>query len=189
MRALFALILFTAACGDNDGSPLAYDNPKPGGKLRLIKSKTASAAENEVVLDLVVGDAPLTGYSAGFNLPVGHRLVRMTEFIPATALDPGTTPPATRGSIPVDGPLADHLVTGISQKATGPGAIMTDATLPPNTVLYTMRLEKVLNAPEGIVFDGTASDFHLPSGGMRDRTGTTVVEANEVAIGKLEINR
>jgi hypothetical protein len=41
---------------------------------------------------------------------------------------------------------------------------------------------------DGVVFDGTAADFHLPSGGMRDRSGTTVVEATDVAIGKLEVH-
>jgi hypothetical protein len=37
------------------------------------------------------------------------------------------------------------------------------------------------------VFDGTADDFVLPSGGMRSRAGTTVVAADEVAIGTLEL--
>jgi hypothetical protein len=189
MRSLLLLIPLFAACGDNEGSPLAYSNPKSGGKLRLVKSSTPPASENEVVLDLVVGDAPLTGYSAGFNLPVGHRLVRLTEFIAGTALDPGTTPIAAFGNVPLDGPLADTLVTAISQKAIGAGAVATDTTVAPKSVLYTVRLAKVQNAAEGTVFDGTASDFHLPSGGMRDHSGTTVVEANDVAIGKLEINR
>ena len=34
---------------------------------------------SEVALDLVVGDQPLTGYSVGFNLPVGHRLVHLGD--------------------------------------------------------------------------------------------------------------
>jgi len=188
MRALLLLTVLAAACGDNVGSPLDYSNPK-GGKLRLIKSTTKPAAETEVVLELVVGDQPLTGYSVGFDLPVGHRLVRLVEFTAGTALDPGTSPPAAQGRQPIDGPLADTLVTGLSQKASGPGAIAIDTTLAPKSVLYTIKLQLILNAPDGIVFDGTDPNFHLPSGGMRDRSGTTVVEANEVAIGKLEINR
>jgi hypothetical protein len=187
IRSLLLLTFLVAACGDNHGGPIEYTNPK-GGKLRLIKSKTKPTNENELVLDFVVGDQALTGYSVGFNLPVGHRLVGLDEFTPGSALDPGTSPPAAHAALPIDGPLADTLVTGLSQKAAGAGAVATDTTLAAGSVLYTMRLHKVSSAPEGVVFDGTDAAFHLPSGGMRDRTGTTVVEASEVAIGKLEIN-
>ncbi len=188
MRSLLLLSILAAACGDNEGSPAHYTNPDAGGKLRLIKSKQP-ARENQVVLDFVVGDQPLTGYSVGFNVPVDHRQLRLVEFVPGTALDPGSSPPAMGARLPHDGPLADTLATGLSQKASGPGAVATDTTLAPKSVLYTIRLEMVADAPEGVVFDGTAADFHLPSGGMRDRGGTTVVEASEVAIGKLEIDR
>jgi hypothetical protein len=189
MRSLLLLsVLVAAACGDNENPGLHYSNPD-GGKLRLVKNKTVPALENQVVLDLVVGDQPLTGYSVGFNLPVGHDLVRLVEFVPGTALDPGTSPPAAHARLPVEGPLADTLVTGLSQKASGGGAVATDTTLAPKSVLYTLRIQMAATAPNGVVFDGTASDFHLPSGGMRDRSGTTVVEATDVAIGKLEIDR
>jgi hypothetical protein len=183
IRSLLLLTFLVAACGDNEGGPIEYSNPS-GGKLRLVKSQTKPSSEREVVLDLVVGDQPLTGYSVGFNLPVTHGSVRLIEFIPGTVLDPGTAPPATQGVLPSTGPLADNLVTGISQQGAA-----TDATLAPKSVLYTVRLQISGSAPEGIVFDGTAADFHLPSGGMRDRTGTTVVEASDVHIGKLEINK
>lgn len=188
MRSLVVVTLLAAACGDNHGPAIEYSNPQAGGKLRLINSKTKPASGTEVVLDLVVGDQPLTGYSVGFNLPVGNRVVRLVEFTPGTALDPGTSPPAAHAAVPLDGPLAGHLVTALSQKATGPGAVATDTTLAPGAVLYTMRLQKVTSAPDGVVFDGSDPSFHLPSGGMRDRTGTTVVEASEVAIGKLELD-
>ncbi|HEY5946117.1 MAG TPA: hypothetical protein VIV40_11530 [Kofleriaceae bacterium] len=184
---LLTVIASIAGCGDNHAPGIDYSNPK-GGKLRLIKSKTKPASENEVVLDLVVGDQALTGYSVGFNLPVGHRLVRLSDFVPGTALEPGSSPPAARAVQPASGPLADMLVTGLSQKASGPDAVATDTTLAPGSVLYTIRLQKVIGAPEGVVFDGTDASFVLPSGGMRDRSGTTVVEAADVAIGKLEIN-
>lgn len=186
---LLSALAVVTGCGDNSGGPFEYANPKAGGKLRLVKSKTPPASENEVVLDLVVGDQPLTGYSVGFNLPVGHDLVRLVDFVPGTALDPGTSPRAAQALQPRTGPLADTLVTALSQKATGPGAVATDTTLAPGSVLYTLRLQKASNVFEGVVFDGTADDFHLPSGGMRDRSGTTVVEPSEVAIGKLEIRQ
>jgi hypothetical protein len=186
-RALLLLAIL-AACGDNDGGPLSYANPR-GGKLRLVTSQTPPAGPTEVVLDLVVGDEPLTGYSVGFNLPLDHTRVRLAGFEPGTALDPGTSPRAALARQPLDGPLADMLVTGLSQKATGEGAVATDTELAPRSVLYTIHLQMAGSAPDGVVFDGTAADFHLPSGGMRDRAGATVVEPVDVAIGKLEVNR
>lgn len=186
---LVSLVISAAACGDNEKPLLDYTNPPKGGALRLVESKTKPKAQTEVVLDLVVGDAPVTGYSVGFNLPTPHGTVRLTSFVPGTALDPGAAPAATQGVLPSRGPLADHVVTALSQKASGTGAVTTDTTVPAGAVLYTIHLEAVGGAPDGIVVDGTAEDFVLPSGGMRDRSGTTVVEAKDVAIGKLEINR
>jgi hypothetical protein len=113
--------------------------------------------------------------------------MRLSDFVPGTALNPGASPTAAMARQPLDGPLADMLVTALSQKASGDGAVTTDTELAPKSVLYTIHLQMASNAPDGIVFDGTAADFHLPSGGMRDRSGTTVVEATDVAIGKLEI--
>lgn len=184
--ALILVTMLAAACGDNNEGKITYANPASGtGKLRLVRT---AATEDDVTLALVVGNEALTGYSAGLNLPVGHDKVRLVEFTPGKALNPGTSPVAAHSAQPLSGPLADHVVTAISQKASGTGAVETDTTLPPNTVLYTMRLTVAGNAEEGVVFDGTAADFHLPSGGMRDRSGTTVVEATDVAIGKLEIH-
>lgn len=188
MTRALVLVALLAACGDNQTGPLHYSNPS-GGKLRLVTSKTQPASETEVVLDLVVGDQPLTGYSVGFNLPLDHELVRLADFVPGTALNPGASPPAALARQPLDGPLADMLVTGLSQKASGDGAVATDTELAPKSVLYTLHLQLVPTAPDGVVFDGTAADFHLPSGGMRDRSGTTVVQPSEVAIGKLAIDR
>jgi hypothetical protein len=80
------------------------------------------------------------------------------------------------------------LVAAQSQKAAGTGAIATDTELAPKTVLFTLRLERLPGAAPGIVFDGTAADFVLPSGGLRDRAGLTVVDPSGVAIGKLEVH-
>lgn len=188
MTRSLVLLLVLAACGDNDSGPLHYDNPQ-GGKLRLVTSKTPPASETELVLDLVVGADPLTGYSVGFNVPLDHLRVRLSAFEPGTALDPGSSPPAALARQPLEGPLADMLVTGLSQKASGAGAVTTDTELAPRSVLYTIHLELVPSAPDGVVFDGADPAFHLPSGGMRDRSGTTVVQPSEVAIGTLAVRR
>ena len=187
MRSLIMLGVL-AACGDNIKLPLEYTDPG-AGKLRLIQDPTVTRSPLTsvvLVLDLVVGDAPLTGYSVGFDLPLDDTMVALGSFTPGTALAPGTDPVAALGQLPATGPLAHQLVTGQSQKASGGGAVETDTTLAPGTLLYAVELDLVHGGVGGVVFDGTAPDFVLASGGMRDRAGTTVVSAAEVAIGKLE---
>jgi hypothetical protein len=186
MKCLVLIALLISACGDDLGAPppIVYTNPT-GGKLRLVKDP--ATAKDLVVLDLVVGDQPLTGYSVGFDLPIDTTKVRLVGFTPGTALSAGTNPTAAGAKVPLVGPLKGMLVTAQTQKASGEGAVATDAQLAPGTVLYTVRLQLIAGAPLGDVFDGTAAGFVLPSGGMRDRAGNTVVAPNEVAIGKLEV--
>ena len=191
MKAVIVSILFTlamSACGDNLPSPgpLAYTDPG-AGKLKLVKDPASTGWE--MVLDLVVGDAPQTGYSVGFDLPLTPGDVQLGAFTPGTALSAGTAPVAAVASIPDKGPLANELVTGQSQKASGAGAVATDTTLAPGSILYSIHLAPIPGARAGIVFDGTAGGFILPSGGLRDRKGNTVVDAKDVAIGKLELVR
>jgi hypothetical protein len=183
-----ALILFVlAACGDNDGPPLQYTNPPKGGKLRLVRN--ADTSLNYVKLDLVVGDAPLTGYSVGFDLPLDDTRVGFGGMTPLTALDPGSDPVAAKAALPQKGPLAHMLVAALSQKADGTGAVTTDTELKPGAKLFTIELDLVQSATNGVVFDGTDAGFVLPSGGMRDRAGNAVVAPADVAIGKLEVKR
>ena len=188
MKRAALMLVLVAACGDNlkPPGPLAYTDPT-GGKLRLVKD--AATAGDELVLDLVVGDAPLTGYSVGFDLPVAPGTVVLAGFTPGTALPAGAPPIAAMATLPDKGPMANELVTGQSQKASGDGAVATDASLPAGALLYTIRLDAAPAAKAAIVFDGTAAGFTLPSGGMRDRKGNTVVDAADVAIGKLELTR
>src|SRR5438128_442566 len=110
MRSLLIVVVLAGACGDDKRPALDYTNPKKGGALRLVRSKTAPRTENEIVLDLVVGDQPLTGYSVGFDLPVGDHVMRVTDFVPGTVLDPGQAPPAAQAIVPTRGPLAGTLV-------------------------------------------------------------------------------
>src|SRR5262245_47872047 len=148
-----------AACGDNlqPPPPLAYTDPAAGGKLRLVKDPATTPTS--VVLDLIVGDAALTGYSVGFDLPIDTTKVRLTGFTPGTALDPGSEPIAAMGLVPVVGPLKGELVTAQSQKSTGTGAIAADTTLAPGAILYSVQLDMLNGAGPGVVFDGTAAGF------------------------------
>jgi hypothetical protein len=186
--AALAVVVAAGACGDNHSPerPLGYTDPV-GGRLRLVEND--ASAGSHVVLDLVVGDEALTGYSVGFDLPIDDTMVSLGDFTPGTALSPGSAPEAALAELPGDGPLAHMLVTAQSQKASGPGAIATDTELAPGTVLYTIELDSIANAPAGVVFDGAAADFVLPSGGMRSRAGETVVAADDVEIGTLVAHR
>src|SRR5262245_55097795 len=168
------------------GGPLAlvYTDP-PGGALRLVKN--AGATGTAMVLDLVVGDAPLTGYSTGFDLPLDTSKVTLGAFTPRSALDPGSAPRAAAAVIATQGPLRGMLVVGQSQKATGTGAVPTDTVLAPNTVLFSVELDLVQPRLGGVVFDGTASGVRLPSGGLRSKAGLTIVDSPQVKIGKLEV--
>ncbi|MCE9572671.1 MAG: hypothetical protein K8W52_05900 [Deltaproteobacteria bacterium] len=191
-----ALLGALAGCGDNikgeevgpgpvgtSRATLVYTDPS-GGKLRLIKDP-ASTLGPTVTLDFVVGEAAQTGYATGFDLPLAAPLT-VSEFTPGTALAPGE-PAAARALVPTTGPLANNLVAAQSQKATGTGAVTTDTTLAPGTLLYKVTLTLTDGSRPGVMFDGAAPGFVLPTGGLRDRAGNTVVEAKDVAIGKLEL--
>ena len=188
MKRLALAVLALAACGDDGpNNPLDYADPPKGGLLRLVKNRDAST-KTSVALDFIVGAQPLVGYSAGFNLPLTPGLATFSSFRPGTALDPGSAPVAAQGLVPATGPLANNLVVAVSQKAAGEGAIPTDSELAPKAVLFTVLFDLADGATPGAVFDGTAADFVLPSGGLRDRAGNTVVEPKDVEIGKLLVN-
>jgi len=166
---------------------LAYADPA-GGKLRLVRNDKSTDAS--VVLDLVVGAAPLTGYSTGLNLPVDTTRVALdaaAALVPGPLLSPGTNPMAAKALLPSSGPLAGVLVAALSQKASGTGAVSSDTALPAGTVLCTLQLNLIPTGAPGVVFDGGANGFVLPSGGLRDKSGTQLVNAADVAIGKLEV--
>ena len=166
---------------------LAYTDPPSGGKLRLVRNPASTPSS--VVLDLIVAPAvSVSAYSVGFNLPLDASKValdRLAPMTPGAVLDPGSSPAAAMAVLPQSGPLKGTLVTGQSHKASGTGAVATDTTLPAGSVLYSLKLNILKTATPGVVFDGTAAGFVLPSGGARNRQGTTVLGASEVAVGKL----
>lgn len=183
--SLCALAAAAPACGDSPPSALSYTDPPAGGALRLVKNPASTA--KAIVLDLVVGDAALTGYSTGFDLPLDATRVTLGPFTPGHALDPGSAPVAAGAKLPGQGPLRGVLVVGLSQKAAGTGAVATDTALPPGAVLLTVGLDAVEPLQGGVVFDGTAPGFALRSGGLRNKAGMAVVDASQVKIGKLEL--
>lgn len=167
---------------------LVYTDPAAGGKIRLVKNAASTATT--VVLDLVTSTA-LTGWATGFNLPIDTTRVGLnaTPIVKGAGLDPGSAPAAMKAAVPASGPLKGMLVSGLSQKAAGTGAAAADATLASGTVLYSIKLDLIASAPTGVVFDGTAGGFTLPSGGLRDKAGQAVAGPADVLIGKLEITK
>lgn len=174
-----------AACGGGDDSRFSYSAPEDGA-LRLVKK---SASEDSITLDFVVGAAAQNGYSTGLTLPVDASLVTLAKFEPGTALDPGSAPAAAAGQLVEAGALAGSLVLGVSQKSGGEGAAAGNAALAPGAVLFSITLAVKEGATEGVVFDGTAADFVLPSGGLRDLVGSMTVPTSGVKIGRLELKK
>jgi hypothetical protein len=179
------LLIALVGCGDNGKAPLVYKDPPAGGLLRLVKDKAAT--KDHMLLDFVVGDQPLVGYATGFDLPVDATKVELVALTPGTALDPGQAPQAVNWALPTDGPLANNIVVALSQKASGAGAVATDAQLAPGAQLFQIELDRAQPVTAGLVFDGLDSNFVLPSGGLRNRVGMTVVTEAQVSIGRLEI--
>ncbi len=164
---------------------LVYVDPPATGKLRLVKDDAAS--DWNLLTLKVVTTTPMTGFSAGMNLPVGEGVtVAPDGFIPGTALPVGGSPVAAVASVPTAGRLKGTLIVGVSQKAAGAGAVPTDSAIPAGSTLYTVKLALAPNTPARKVVDPAA----LPGGfwaGLRDRAGNDVAAPNDVAVGSLEI--
>ncbi len=164
--------------------PAYYYVPPTTGKIRLIPN-VALSTPTLAVLDLVAL-VDLTGYFVGFDVAVdGSKLAPDASLMTkGDALDPGTNPPAIAGGIPATGPLANALVSGLSQKASGNGAVPTDATIPAGKVFYTLKLPLKSGATGGMIMDGTVAK-NLIRAGLRNRVGTEIVGATDFGVGKL----
>lgn len=168
---------------------LVYTDPSGTAKLRLVKD--AASTSSTIVLDLVATQT-LAGYSVGFDLPLDASRVQLAGGLVAgkagsTPLNPGTNPPAQKAALPTSGPLAGVLVSGLSQKASGNGAVLNDASITTGAVLYQVQLQLKPGGRAGVVFDGLTS---LPSGfraALRDRQGNEVASASDFAVGRLEL--
>ena len=124
----------------------------------------------------------------GLNLPFDPSRISLgtTPMAPGTALDPGLAPQAFKAVAKTAGPLANVLVSGLSQKAAGAGAQVADKALNPGDVLYTLRLEQKAGASGGVIFDGATLGPKFRAA-LRNKVGDDVVPQAEFAIGKLEV--
>jgi hypothetical protein len=174
----------TASLNSGVSGPAYYFVPDAGGKIRLVPN-AAMSSPTLAALDLVAV-TDLTGYFVGFDVAVdAAKLAPAAGLITAgNALDPGTNPPAIAGGIPTTGPLASALVTGVSQKASGNGAVAADATIPTGKVFYTVKLPLKAGSAAGTLMDGTVAKNKIRAG-LRNKVGTEVVGVADVAIGKL----
>jgi len=174
----------TATDSTTVDGPAYYYVPPMGGKIALLPN-VAQSTPTLAVLDLVAL-TDLTGYFVGFDVAVdGTKLAPDASLMTAgTVLNPGSNPAAVAGAIPTAGPLANVLATGISQKASGTGAVATDATIATGSVFYTVKLPLKSGATGGTIFDGTVAKNKIRAG-LRKKDGTEVVGVADFGIGLL----
>ena len=164
--------------------PAYYYVPPMGGKIALLPN-VAQSTPTLAVLDLTAL-VDLTGYFVGFDVAIDATKVAPDQSLmtAGTALDPGTNPAAIAGAVPTAGPLANVLATGISQKASGNGAVAADATIAAGSVFYTVKLPLKSGATGGTIFDGTVAKNKIRAS-LRNKAGTEQVGAADFAIGQL----
>jgi hypothetical protein len=173
--------------GIPDTGYLTYTNPTATGKLQLVLNPATT--QQVVVLDLVT-TASLTGWAVGIDLPLDGTKVLSdptTPIVPGTALSPGLPPIAASAALPLTGPFSNIFSSGLSQKASGAGAVPTDTTVPSGSLIYTVRLDRVPGAAPGVIFNGSS----LPTtfrAGMLDKMGNEVAAPTDFAIGTLTAN-
>jgi hypothetical protein len=174
----------TASEDTTVSGPAFYYVPPTSGKIQLLPN-LAQSTPTLAVLELTAM-VDLTGYYVGFNVAIdGSKLAPDASLMTAgTVLNPGTNPPAVAAAMPTTGPLANALVTGISQKASGNGAVATDTTIPKGSVFYTIKLPLKPGATGGTIMDGTVAKNKIRAG-LRNKVGTEVVGVADFGIGKL----
>ena len=174
----------TASDSTTVAGPAYYYVPPTSGKIELLPD-VAQSSPTLAVLDLVAM-VDLSGYFVGFDVAIDATQVTPDQSLitKGAALDPGTNPAAIAAAIPTAGPLANALVTGLSQKATGNGAVAGDATIAKGTVFYTIKLPIATGAKGGTIFDGSVAK-NVIRAGLRNKIGTEVVGVGDFGIGKL----
>jgi hypothetical protein len=174
----------TASEDTTVSGPAFYYVPPTSGKIQLLPNLTQSTPTLAVLELTAMVD--LTGYFVGFNVAIdATKLAPDASLMTAgTVLNPGTNPPAVAAAIPTTGPLANALVTGISQKATGNGAVAADTMIPAGSVFYTIKLPLKPGATGGTIMDGSVAKNKIRAG-LRNKVGTEVVGVADFGIGKL----
>lgn len=164
---------------------LVYTDPVPGGKIRLVKD--GSSTPTTVVLKLISAQS-LNGYAVGFDLPLAAGKVRANAALitAGDALDPGAAPQPFKASIPSTGPLANVLLSVLSQKAAGAGSVAGDAAVPAGKTFYTIKLDLQPGATPGTVFNGAALGPKFRAA-LMDKSGEDTARQSDFAIGKLEL--
>jgi hypothetical protein len=164
--------------------PAYYYVPPTDGKIQLVVNQ-AMSSPTTAVLDLVA-KVDLTGYFVGVDVAVDASKVApdATLMTAGAALSPGTNPAAMAGAVPTTGPLANALVTGLSQKASGNGAVATDTMIAAGSVFYTVTLPIKAGAAAGTIMDGTVAKNKIRAG-LRNKMGTEVVGVGDFGIGQL----
>jgi len=173
---------FGGTSGAVDVRGLVYISPSTITAALALVPDTAVSNAGHLVLNLVAV-APLTGYSAGFNIPADSTRVTVMQIAKGNSLNPGNAPAAIAAALPGTGPLANVLTSGVSQKAAGAGSVAGNATVAVGQILYTLVLRPTSTVP-GTVFDGSLPGVRAA---VRDSDGIEVLTQADFAIGRLDL--
>jgi hypothetical protein len=163
------------------------DPPASTNGVRLVQNTVTSTA-TRLVLELRVGPQAVQAFGAALNLPFDITRAQLSATAPftpnASAIDPGTGPTLAVANVPASGPLQNALVLGVARKKQFQSD--GDLTLAANTLIFTLALDAVPNAPAGVVFDGTHPGAKFDAGLVK-ADGTRSVNRDTFAIGTLSV--
>jgi hypothetical protein len=162
-----------------------YDDPPPGGKLRLVRNAASTATH--LVLDLQVGSSALSGFGIALTLPMDPAMV---TFVPATGLvlnssvlDAGSSAATAAAAVPSAGPLQSMLVVGVARKKQA--ATDGDVTLAAGATMFSIVIDLNGSSP-GLIFSGSNLGTAARAA-LLNKAGAEVASIAEFAIGDLSL--
>jgi PKD repeat protein len=164
-----------------------YDDPAPGGKLRLVRN--AASTQTHLVLDLKVGSSALSGFGVALTLPMPASKLTFTPatglILNAAVLDAGSTARTAAAKVPSAGPLQDMLVVGVARKKQ----VSTDGdvTLPAGATVFSIAVDMNGSPALGSIFNGGALASPARAA-LLGKAGTEVASLADFAIGNLSIS-
>jgi hypothetical protein len=173
--------------------------PPGAGRVRLVANKASTvqtvqldlvANERLEVSTLIGGAGGPSSFTAGMDLPLDTTRVTgdTTLFTAGEALIMTTgTPPVAVPPVGIARLGNDHvLYVGVSRKRVAGTVFRQIVDVPAGAVFFTIRLKMQATATAGPVFDG-AQPSPLFRASVRDQFGDDFVRADDIGIGKLEV--
>ena len=163
-----------------------YDDPAPGGKVRLVRNAASTATH--LVLDLQVGSTALNAFGIALTLPMDAAKV---TFVPTTGLvlnssvlDAGGSPATAAAVVPSAGPLQNMLVIGVARKKQA--VTDGDVTLAAGATVFSIVVNMNGSPATGLIFSGSNLGTAARAA-LLTKAGTEVAGKADFAIGDLSI--